>query len=225
MRFWRQALEVTRKDLLVERRTAEVLAVTAPFGAVALLFVPLAVGVTEPDSELLTRIGPGMYWLVVLLFGVLVILRRSASDGPPQRDLVRLLGVEPGARFAGDALATGLLLLLFEAVLAPVAIAFYNPDLTGWPWLLLIAPLVAAGLAMLGTIAAGVTVSLPTRTSLTALLVVPLAVPLLLAATSALEGLRIGRSILAWLLLLVVMDLVLAVAGVLTAQPLEEASR
>jgi hypothetical protein len=37
--------------------------------------------------------------------------------------------------------------------------------------------------------------------------------------------LRIQATILGWLLLLVVMDLLLAVAGVLSARPLQEATR
>lgn len=219
MSFWRQALEVARKDLLVETRTAEVLLMTAPFGAAALIFIPLAIGT---DAPLLSELGAGMYWIVVLLFGVLVILRKSAVDGPPQRDVVRLLGLDPAARFAGGTLATGVLLLAFEALLAPVVIALYNPDVHGWAWLPIILPLVAAGLALLGTIAAAVTTSLGTRTSLTPLLIVPLALPLLLGATQALEALRLGRGILPWLVLLAAVDLALAVSGVLAARPLEE---
>lgn len=220
MSFWRQALEVARKDLLVESRTAEVLLVTAPFGAAALIFIPLAIGT---DAPLLSQLGAGMYWIVVLLFGVLVILRKSAVDGPPQRDVVRLLGLDPAARFTGGTMATAVLLLLFEALLAPVVVALYNPDLRGWGWLVVILPLVALGLALLGTIAGGVTTSLGTRTSLTPLLIVPLALPLLLGATQAFEGLRLGRGILPWLALLAAVDLALAVSGVLAARPLEEA--
>lgn len=220
MSFWRQVYEITRKDLLVESRTAEVLTMTAPFGAAALILIPLAIGT---DAKLLSDLGPGLYWIVVLLFGILVILRKSAVDGPPQRDLVRLLGIDPAARFTGATIATSALVLIFEVVLVPVLIALYNPDLGSWPWLLLILPLVAIGMGLLGTIAGGVTTSVGTRTSLTPLLVVPLSLPLLLGATQALESLRLGRSILPWLVLLIAVNLALAVTGVLAARPLEEA--
>ncbi len=112
--FWRQALAVARKDLMMERRTGEVLLVTVPFGAVALLLTPLAVGTDQP---LLTRIGAGMYWVVVLLFGILVAIRQSATDDQPQRDLLGLLGIDPAARFAGQAGATLAMVLLFELLL------------------------------------------------------------------------------------------------------------
>lgn len=220
MSFWRQAFEITRKDLLVESRTAEVVTMTAPFGAAALILIPLAIGT---DAPLLSDLGPGLYWIVVLLFGMLVILRKSAVDGQPQRDLVRLLGIDPVARFTGATIATTVLVLTFEVVLVPVLIALYNPDFGSWPLLLVILPLVAVGMGLLGTIAGSVTTSVGTRTSLTPLLVVPLSLPLLLGATQALEALRLGRTILPWLVLLVAVNLALAVTGVLAARPLEEA--
>jgi heme exporter protein B len=220
MSFWHQAFEITRKDLLVESRTAEVVTMTAPFGAAALILIPLAIGT---DAPLLSDLGPGLYWIVVLLFGMLVILRKSAVDGQPQRDLVRLLGIDPVARFTGATIATTVLVLTFEVVLVPVLIALYNPDFGSWPLLLVILPLVAVGMGLLGTIAGSVTTSVGTRTSLTPLLVVPLSLPLLLGATQALEALRLGRTILPWLVLLVAVNLALAVTGVLAARPLEEA--
>ena len=76
--LWRQALEIARKDLRTEMRSGEVLMITVPFGAAALMLIPLAIGV---DAALLDRVGPGMYWSVILLFGVLVTVRQSAADG------------------------------------------------------------------------------------------------------------------------------------------------
>ena len=220
MSLWRQIFEIARKDVLVESRTAEVVLMTLPFGAAAMIMIPLAIGT---DAPLLSELGPGLYWIVVLLFGILVILRKSAVDGQAQRDVVRLLGIDPVALFAGGTAATTALVLLFEVALGPVLIALYNPDLRGWPWLVLILPLVALGMGLLGTIASGVTTSIGTRTSLTPLLIVPLALPLLLGATQALEGLQLGKSILPWLVLLLSVDLTLAVSGVLAARPMEEA--
>ena len=219
--FWRQAVEMTRKDLRTEMRSGEVLMITVPFGAAALMLVPLAIGT---DAPLLERIGPGMYWSVVLLFGVLVMVRQSAGEGRAQDDLLALLGVDAAARFTGRTLASFLLLLLFEVVLAPVALALYGTDPAGWWWMLAVLPLVAMGLALLGTLASSIAASVASST-LVPLIVVPMAVPMLLAATQILEGLRIDGTILGWLLLLVVMDLLLAVAGVLSARPLQEATR
>ena len=217
--FWSQAGEIARADLRSESRTGEVMAVTIPFGAVALLLIPFGIGT---DAPLLRQIGVGIYWAVVLLFGMLVALRRSAAEGPAQRDLLGLLGVDPAARFAGRALSTGVLVLAFEVVLGPIAIALYDARITGWGWLILVVPMVAAGLALLSTLIGSIVGGSGAAPALVPFLVAPLAIPMLLAATQSLEGLRLGESILAWLLLLAAMDLVLAIAGVLTARPLQE---
>jgi heme exporter protein B len=217
--IWAQAGAVTRRDLLRERRRGEVVWMIIPFAAVALLLFPLAIGT---DAATLERIGPGTYWVVVMLFGILVAVRQAGTETQAQRDAVSLLGLDPAAWFAGRSAASFALLLGFEAVVGAVAVALYDVPLGSVWWLLLIAPLVAAGLAMLGTIAAGVVSTGYAGAALVPFLVAPLSVPLLLAATQSFEALRLGRSILGWILLMVVVVLVTAITGTLTARPLQE---
>lgn len=215
----RQCVELAGKDLQLEVRTGEALLVTAPFGAVALLLVPIAVGAETP---LLRQVGPGVYWVVVLLFGVLVTLRQSAVDGPAQLSLLRLCGVNSAVRLAGHAVASAVLLLLFELMLVPVVIVLYDPNLDGWQWLVPVIPLVATGLAVLGTFADALAQGLAGRTALAPLLVVPLALPLLLSATQVSEAARYGRQPWAWLLLAGTVDLIAVLAVGLSARHLEE---
>ena len=213
--------ELTRHELRLEARAGEALLVTLPFGAVALMVVPLAIGA---DLPLLRQVGPGLYWTVVLLFGVLVTLRQSAVAGPAQLDLLRLSGVDPVVRTAGRVLASTVLLLAVELALAPVAIALYDPELTGAAWLLAMLPLVAVGLATLGTLADGLSAGLAERVTLAPLLAVPLALPLLVGGTQVSDAARYGRSPWPWLLLVVTVDLVVLSAAVLSARALEEMS-
>ena len=120
-------------------------------------------------------------------------------------------------------MATGVLLLCFEVVLGPVAIALYDIQVEGWPWVIALVPLVATGLALLGTLA-GMLAANQSSTALVPLLVAPMAVPMLLAASQVMDGLRVDATIVGWLLLLIAMDLLLAVAGVVSARPLQETS-
>lgn len=214
-----QLLALTQTHLLTEHRTGEALLVVAPFGAVALLLMPLAVGT---DIPLLRQVGPGFYWLVVLLFGVLLTVRHGSEDGPGPRVLLAQCGVDPvvrvGARIVGD----GVLLVSFEIVLLPVAVAFYDPPVEGWPWAVLTLPLVAAGLACLGALAGGVSSAAVGRVTLGPLLAVPLAVPLLLGATQVGEALRYGRPPWPWLLMMATADLTALLGAVLSARTLEE---
>lgn len=216
-----QLLTLLRSELREEIRAGEVLTVILPFGAVALLAIPMAIGI---ETSLLARVGPGVFWVVVFLFGIIVTQRQSAHGVPAVTDTLRLLGVDPAARFVATALASSLLLLAFEVWAGLVTVVLYDPTLESWWWLALILPLAAAGLAMLGTIAGNVAAGLGRRSTLVPLLVAPTAIPILLGAAQATEGLRVGAGILRWVLLLAIVDLVIAMAGVLTARPLEEST-
>ena len=82
--------------------------------------------------------------------------------------------------------------------------------------------LAGMGLSLLGTIAAGIVSTGRGAAALVPLLVAPLSIPLLIGATQAYEALSLGRSSLSWVLMMAITVLVLAVAGVLSAQPLQE---
>lgn len=218
MSIWHQTAVLLRYQMRDELRTGEVALVVIPFGAIALLVIPMAIGI---ETTLLERVGPGLFWAVVLLFGIVVTQRRTATAGQAHRDALTLLGVDPAARFAATAAASMVLLVVFEVAVGVVMLVLYDPRIVGWGWLAVILPLVAAGLAMLGTIAGSVADG---RGPLAPLLVAPLAIPILLGAAQASEGLRLGTGILRWILVLALVDVLLALAGVLTARPLEGTS-
>lgn len=218
-RFWPQAAAIAARDLHREWRSGEILWVTVPFGAIALLLIPLAVGA---DTQRLRAIGPGLFWVVVMLFGVLIAARRTATETTEQRDLVALLGVDPAADFSGRAMASGAFLIGFEVVVGLVAVVLYDIDLSLWPWLIVVLPVAATGLALLGTLTSSIAASVQAGPALIPFLVAPLSVPLLLGATQALDGIQPSGGILAWVLLMVTVDVVLAVAGIVTARPLQE---
>jgi heme exporter protein B len=218
-RFWPQAFAIARRDLDRERRSGEVAWVTIPFGAIALLLVPLAVGINQ---DVLAKIGTGMLFVVVMLFGVLTSVRRTNIDTPAQRDAIALLGVDPVAEFTGRAMASALLLLVFEIVMGAVTVALYGLDLAGWEWMVLVMPLTAIGLAELGTLSGAIAASLNAGPALVPLLVTPLAIPLLLGATQTVESLGRDGGNLSWLVLMAIVVLVLAIVGVVTARPLQE---
>lgn len=222
MTFWRQAGVLLRHELVLERRAGETWSIILPYGLAALVTVPLAIGT---DLPLISRLGPTMFWVVVLLFGMQIAFRHSSPDRGPTRDLVLMAGVDPAARFAGRSIANGILLAGIMATLGIATVVLYTPaPINGWPTLVLIGTLFAAGLSQVATIAGELTAGLGARATLAPLLVAPLSLPLLVGATQATNSLYRAGSILPWLLMLALIDLILAVAGVLTARPLEEAA-
>ncbi len=218
-RFWPQAFAIARRDLDRERRAGEVAWVTIPFGAIALLLVPLAVGINQ---DVLARIGTGMLFVVVMLFGVLTAVRRTSAETPEQRDAIALLGIDPAAEFVGRTMAGSLLLLVFQIVMAAVAVVLYGLDISGWAWMVVVMPLTALGLAELGTISSSIASSTNAGPALVPLLVTPLAIPLLLGATQTVEAIDRDGGNLAWPVLMTIVVLALAIVGVATARPLQE---
>lgn len=221
--FWRQVGWAFAKDLRVEVRGGVTLRMATPFAALALLLAPLAIGT---ETALLRRIGPGMLWLVLILFGLTVTLRSGTREPGPVRDLLTLSGLDPAAGFLGRSLASTLLLLGVTLVLAPLMIVLYAPEGSpSWGWLALLAIAGVMALGLLGSLVATLVTGLRERTALGPLLAIPLAVPVLLATARGTDSAISQRSSLSWLLLLVAMNLALVIVGVLLAGPMDETTR
>jgi len=222
MTFWGQVRAITSYELLIERRSGETWSIITPFAAAALMTIPLAIGINLP---LISSIGWPIFWSITLLFGMQVAWRHVSSERNAMRDVITLLGVDPGARFTGRVIASGALLAGFMLVIGALTVFLYTPaGLERWPLLIVLGLLFAAGLALLATLASDLTVGLGARSSLAPLLVAPLALPLLIGAAQATDSLLRASGILPWLLMLVLADLLLAIVGVLTARPLQEAA-
>lgn len=216
----RQVLALARRDLTVEARTGEILWLTVPFAGVAVLLIALAVGA---NVTLLREIAAGVFWALVLVFGALVSLRQSGMEPAAHGDVITLLDVEPAARFVARAGTSVLLLIGFQALLAPLAIVLYDPPLAGWIWLGALIPLVAVGIGALGTLAAALTANVGARAVLVPLLVLPLGVPLVLGATQVLSAATFAQGgVLPWLALILLVDLVIVAAGLASARWLVE---
>jgi heme exporter protein B len=220
--FWRQVRAITSYELLIERRSGETWSIITPFAAAALMTIPLAIGINLP---LISSIGWPIFWSIALLFGMQVAWRHVSSERNAMKDAITLLGVDPAARFTGRVVASGVLLSGFMLVIGVLTVFLYTPDeLNRWPWLIVVGLLFAAGLAQLATLASDLTIGLGARSSLAPLLVAPLALPLLIGAAQATDSLLRSAGILPWLLTLVLANLLLAIVGVLTARPLQEAA-
>ena len=218
--FWKSARIIALRDLRVEVRSGEAYSVVFPFAVVATWVVPLA---TNASPMLLRDLAAPVYWLITLLFGMMIVFRQTAMETSTQRRALALTGLDPAARFAGRSAASALILTTVAGTLLIPVIIFYDYRAPTRAWLMApVIGLATVGLSLLGTLAADVTTGLRARTSLAPLLMAPLATPLLMGASQALESLIADRSIIAWVLVLVIADLGLAAAGVMSARALEE---
>jgi len=174
---------VLQRDLrLALRRRGDVLNTLAFFVMVTSLF-PLGVGA---DSKLLATIAPGILWVAALLAAMLSFARLFDSDYADGTLEQMALAAEPLglivlAKAAAHWITTGLLLSLLAPVLA---LQFgLNGALTGTLCLSLLlgTPL----LSLLGAVAAALTLGLRGAGVLSALLLMPLFVPVLIFGSGA----------------------------------------
>ncbi len=206
----RPFLALIRRDLrLALRHGADTLASVLFFAVAAALF-PFAVG---PAPETLSRIAPGVVWVVALLAALLPLERAFAADAEDGAlDLLLLSPLSPSAiavaRAATHWLTTGLPLL----VAAVPAAVLLRMDPAALPALL--AGLVPGTLAMslLGTAGAAIALGARRPGVLLPLLVLPLMVPVLVFGVAAAEAAAMGASPRPHLLLL---GAVLALAATL----------
>ncbi len=217
--FWRQVHTVIMRDLRRERRTAEVLGVTIPFGATAIILIGF---VLSANTDTLRKAGPAILWGIVFLFGTLVAVRRTAAETPAQRDMLALTGADPAAMWVGQAAASALFMILFQVIVGIAGFLFLGFSVPMWWSIPVVIVLVGIGLAALGTLAGWIAHDLETGTALVPLIVAPLAIPLLLGASKTLDVLITNRGILRWIVLMLVVDLVVIIIGVLAARPLQE---
>ncbi|WP_199553892.1 heme exporter protein CcmB [Sandaracinobacteroides hominis] len=188
-----------RRDLaLMASRPGEWLMPLAFFLLVALL-LPFAIG---PDARLLARLAPGILWLAALLASLMpvsTLFTLDSADGTLDQLLVRGIAGETlaAARMAALWIGFGAPLLLA----APLAALFLGME---WEMLLRVLPGLAAGalgLSALAVIAASVTLGARGGGGLVALLIVPLAIPLLLFGSRPEDPGSLGLGIAAALLL------------------------
>ncbi len=220
MSLWKQAWIIARTDLRVEGRSGEILWIVLPYGALALFLIPIA---TALPLRTLSDIGIGMYWVVVLLFGMFVTLRQSSQSSPQERDLMRLTLGDPAALFLGKSVASATLLGIFQLVMGPIAVAFFNPALPAQWWLLIpVSALLALAMAMTGTLVGFLVAGTRSSTALAPLLAAGLAFPSLVGASIATSKLSDSQSIVTPIALLLLVVAITSAIGIASSTLLED---
>lgn len=187
------------RDLaLMAARPAEWLMPLAFFLLVAIL-LPFAVG---PEPDLLARLAPGILWVGALLASLMPVaslFAADAADGTIDQLLVRGIAAETLALARMLALWLGFGLPLLLA--APLAGLLLNLPPAALPWLLAGLAAGTLGLSALAVVAASVTLGARGGAGLVALLVIPLAIPVLLFGSRPAEPGALGLTLASALLL------------------------
>ena len=188
-----------RELRLALRHPAEALAAVLFFVIVCALF-PFGVG---PSPEALARLAPGALVTAALLAALLPLDRLFAGEAEDgSLDLLLTTGLPPAGLAAAKAAAhwavTGVPLLLAT----PIASALLALPTEAWGVAVLALGLASAVLSLLGTLGAALTLGARRGGVLMPLLVLPLAVPVVIFASGAIEASSAGGEPRPFLLLL-----------------------
>ncbi|WP_459778103.1 heme exporter protein CcmB [Photobacterium sp. R1] len=182
--------QVIRRELLIAfRRQADVFNPLWFFIIVITLF-PLGIG---PEPNLLARIAPGIIWVAALLAALLSLerlFRDDFVDGSLEQMMLMPtpLPVLALAKVIAHWVLTGLPLLLISPLLA----ILLSLDWSTWQAVVLTLLIGTPTLSFLGAIGVALTVGLRKGGVLLSLLILPLFIPVLIFATSAIEAASLG---------------------------------
>lgn len=220
--MWRDAAVIAAKDLRIELRSRVTTYQVAPLAVLILVLFAFAL---DPESGLLRRAAPGLYWIAVLFAAVLAVQRAfsiETSDG--NCDGLRLSGLLPGGIFLGKVGALMVQLVVLEAVLALGAALFYNVSFAGTFQLGVTALLATVGIAAAGVLYGVLTAGAGVRDTLLPLLLLPVLAPVLIAGTRAFQAALSGSPSEGrpWIALIALFAVVYLGAGVVAFGPLLE---
>jgi len=173
------------------------------FFLIIVTLFPLGIG---PESALLARIAPGVVWVAALLASLLGLermFRDDFLDGSLEQLLLlpTPLPIVALVKVFAHWLTSGLPLI----ILSPLASLFLSLNFTGWWGLVLTLSLGTLTFSFLGAIGVALTVGLRRGGVLLSLLVLPLAIPILIFASSAVDAASQGLAISGYLAILAAM--------------------
>ncbi|MCG7532593.1 heme exporter protein CcmB [Psychrobium sp. MM17-31] len=156
------------------------------FLVIVITLFPLGVG---PETNLLTRIAPGIIWVAALLSALLSLERlfkNDYSDGTLEQMLLspQPLFIMVLAKISAHWLLTGLPIIL----IAPLLALMLHMETLAYPALMITLALGTPVLSLIGAIGVALTVGLKKGGVLLSLLILPLYIPVLIFATAAIEA-------------------------------------
>ena len=206
---------ILAKDLRAELRTLQSLPAMALFAVTTFVIFRFGLDRTTLSGSL----AAGVLWATLLFAAVLGINRLFVAEREEGGfDAIRLAPIDRSALFGAKAAALLVYLLALELVTVPIFAFFFLGSAAALPPLLAVLLLADLGLAATGTLISSMAVNSRARDLLVPLVLLPLVVPLMIAATGATDPLlaaggpsydRFGT----WLGVLGLYDLIFVLVG------------
>jgi heme exporter protein B len=208
--YWSAVLAVVWKDLAIEWRSREMVPAMTMFGILVIIIFNFAF---ELDLNLAGTLSAGILWVTLFFAGILGLNRSMAAEKDRGSwDGLMLAPVDRSAIFLGKTLANLLAILAMAFILLPIFAVLFGVNVFV-PGFLLVVFLGVLGYAAAGTLLAGMTVQTSLREALLPVLLLPVSIPLALAALRASAAYLVGGETEPWIALLLVFDAVFLALG------------
>lgn len=215
-RFFHQVLAIVAKDIAAELHTREMVSAMLVFSVLALLVFSFAL---DLGGGMARAAAPGVLWATVAFAGTLGLSRSLAREQQTScMDGLLLVPMDRSAIFLGKALGNLAFAGIVEAVLLPLFSVLFDTPLLR-PGVLVVTALGTVGYAAVGTLLAAIAINTRAREVMLPILLLPLAIPVLIAAVQATSWLVEGGTFAevgGWVRLLVAYDLIIVAVSVLT---------
>lgn len=221
-RFLPAALAIFRKDIQAELRSRELVSTMGLFALLSILVFSFAL---ELDRAARAESVSGVLWVTIVFAGVLGLNRSMAMERENGGlDALLIAPIQRTAIYAGKLAGNLAFTLIVALLLLPLMTILYNlPVFT--PPLVVVVLLGAFGFSAIGTVLAAMTVQTRARESLLPILMLPIALPLLLAAVRATTAIVRGEpeaTWASWAAVLAALDMVFLAASLLTFEAVIE---
>jgi len=199
------------KDLKIEFRTKEAISASFVFATLVLVIFNFTLDLATEEAR---RLASGFFWVAFAFGGILSLNRSFAIER--EEGAMRALVASPADRggiYVGKFLANLLFMLLTQLLILPLFTIFFDVAVgSALPRILLIFFLGSVGFSAVGTVFAAVAANTRMRELLLPVLMLPISIPLLIAAVETTAGaLGSGEDVSGWMRTLVIYDVVFVI--------------
>jgi heme exporter protein B len=207
--FLKVAASIARKDLTAELRSRELVATMLLFALLSVLIFSFAL---ELDRQVREEAVSGVLWVTVVFSSVLGLNRSMAMEREQGgMDAMLLAPIDRSAIFVGKLAANYLFALAVGLILLPLMTVLYNIPVLS-PWTLGVLLLGTFGISTTGTLLSAMTAQTRSRgEALLPIVMLPVILPLLLAAVKATTGIVNDAPVnewISWPQILLVIDMI-----------------
>lgn len=209
-KYFKTIYHIFEKDILLELKSKEVINSMLIF---SLLTVIVFSFIFEPGAEYKNDLVGGILWMAIVFAGILGLNKSMMSEiNGGNLNALLLAPVDKSAIFFGKVLSNFVFLVFMEIITIPVFTIFYNINI--FQHNLLSIPVLILGnygFSILGTLFSIISVKSRTREVMLPILLLPLMIPIILAAIQSINIFINGGAISdanKWIRLIAAFDLI-----------------